>query len=68
MKLPEAPEGLQEAMWFDLSPLRPDEYDAMNANRWTEAVQLRNAYQTGLEDAANEAKAREQAEKMWSGE
>jgi hypothetical protein len=44
-------------MWFDLSPLRPDEYMRMDARLWTEAVVLRNAANEGLQDAHSEGKA-----------
>lgn len=42
-------------MWYDLSPMRPDEYLNTRADTWTEAVQLRNAAQDGISAARAEA-------------
>lgn len=42
------------AKWFDLSPMRPDEWAVTNARRWNEAMQLRIAYDAGVEDARAE--------------
>lgn len=52
--MPPRPAGLDWVMWFDLSPLRPDEWAETDAARWIEAVQLRTAYQAGIEDAKGE--------------
>jgi len=46
---------LELALWFDLSPVRPWEWDAIDAERWTEAVQIRNAWHAGIDDARDEA-------------
>lgn len=43
--------------WYDLSPMRPDEYANTNASRWREVVTLRNAYDGGVADARREAQA-----------
>lgn len=51
------PEGLDLIAWYDLSPMRPDEYAHTNARRWTEAVTLRNAYDGGVMDARKESQA-----------
>ena len=40
--------------WYDLSPMRPDEYANTNAYRWHEALTLRNAYDVGLAEAKHE--------------
>jgi len=44
-------------MWYDLTPMRPDEYANTNARRWLEAVALRRAGQDGIEQAAAEKRA-----------
>jgi len=51
------PDGLNMAIWFNLSPLRPDEWAATDVERWMRNVQLRNAYQAGVDDAEDEARA-----------
>lgn len=43
--------------WYDLSPMRPDDYAQANARRWTEAVTCRSAYDEGVRDAAREGEA-----------
>lgn len=43
-------------MFYDLSPMRPDEFGRQRARRWTEAMQCRVAAQEGIEQARNEAK------------
>jgi hypothetical protein len=48
------PEGFDLVTWYDLSPLRPDEYMRTVAYRWQEAMALRNAYQIGVDDATRE--------------
>lgn len=35
--------------------MRPWEWNGIDAESWTEAVQLRNAWQAGVEDARDEA-------------
>jgi hypothetical protein len=42
-------------MWYDLGPLRPEEYLDTRADTWTEAVQLRNAALDGINAAKAEA-------------
>lgn len=44
-------------MWFDLSPLRPDEWARTSYRRWVEAETLRAAYQRGYADAKDEHNA-----------
>ena len=41
-------------LWYDLTSMRPDEYAAMNAFRWQEAVVLRSAFEDGKADAHRE--------------
>lgn len=53
--MPPRPAGMDWVMWFDLSPMRPDEWAETDAARWNEAMQLRAAYQAGVEDAKGEA-------------
>jgi hypothetical protein len=40
--------------WYDLSPMRPDDYAKTQARRWTEAVTCRAAFDEGMRDAARE--------------
>jgi hypothetical protein len=42
-------------LWFDVSPLRPDEYGRQDAERWTEISQLQNAVLAGIAKARDEA-------------
>ena len=51
------PEGLDVIAWYDLSPMRPDEYANTNATRWREAVTLRGAYDSGVMDARHESQS-----------
>ena len=53
------PVRLRWALAWDLSPLRPDAFMAMDAQLWTEAVELRTAYDEGLEQGVEEAEMRE---------
>jgi hypothetical protein len=53
------PEGFDVIAWYDLSPMRPDEYAETNAWRWHEALVLRNAYQMGVDDAKHEKTTRD---------
>jgi hypothetical protein len=50
-------------LWYDLSPMRPDEYAATNAWRWHEAVTLRNAWEQGQADAHREHETRDRLTK-----
>jgi hypothetical protein len=43
--------------WFDFSPMRPDEYAATDAERWTDALEMRNAIEKGRADARAEKRA-----------
>jgi hypothetical protein len=56
---PAIPEDLDLVLWYDLSPMRPDEYMRQNAWRWQEAVTLRSAYLEGKEDATREKHTRD---------
>lgn len=51
-------------MWYDLSPMRPDDYLQTNAYRWHEAVTLRNAYTEGIQQAQREKTTRDELLKM----
>lgn len=51
------PDGLMRALGWDLSNPRPDEWGRMDAARWTEAINLVNAYHEGVQDAQAEAGA-----------
>lgn len=51
-------------MWYDLSPMRPDEHANANARRWVEATTLRAAAQAGIQDAASEHEATEKLSAM----
>ncbi len=58
------PEGFELNSWYDLSPMRPDEFAATNAWRWHEALTLRMAYQRGYEDARSEGATMQQLMSM----
>lgn len=48
LKAPDMPEGLTfRDLWFDLSPMRPDEFRQQSAARWELAEQIRSAYEKG---------------------
>lgn len=49
------PAWLDLALWFDLSPVRPWQWATIEADTWTEAVQLRDAWAAGQADARDEA-------------
>jgi len=49
--------GLREALMWDLSPQRPHEHWQTVASEWTEAVQMRQAYEQGVDDARSEHEA-----------
>lgn len=53
--MPAPPPGLIQALSFDLSPMRPDEWLNANAELWNEALQLRNAYDAGAAEARKAA-------------
>ena len=53
--VPPKPPGLDYALWFDLSPMRPDEWAQTDAARWNEAAQMRSAYQAGVDQARRES-------------
>jgi hypothetical protein len=61
------PAWLDRYLWFDLSPMRPDEYGRTEAYRWVEAVQIRNAYQAGIDDADDEVKGKQRIDE-WKKE
>ena len=48
------PEDFHRITWYDLSPMRPDDYARQEVFRWREAVACRNAYEQGVQDAARE--------------
>lgn len=58
------PGWLALARWFDLGPVRPWEWGAIPADDWTEAVQVRNAWDEGIADARAEADARRMLTEM----
>lgn len=45
------------ALWFDLSPMRPDEWARSDANRWNRNMKIRMAYEEGAREASDEAQA-----------
>jgi hypothetical protein len=53
----EKPEGYDLITWFDFSPMRPDEYAVTDAERWTEALELRNVIEDAKARARDEARA-----------
>ncbi len=62
-RLPPSPRRLAWALAWDLSPLRPDAFMAMDAQLWTEAVELRAAYEDGMAQGIEEESMREQVRK-----
>lgn len=40
--------------WYDLTPMRPDQFAKTNVFRWREAVACRGAYERGIQDATRE--------------
>lgn len=47
-------------MWFDLSPLRPDEWARTRARPWREAAMLRSAYREGYDAVMASRREREE--------
>lgn len=45
------PHGIGRDLWFDLSPMRPDEWGAQEAGPWLRAEALQGAYRKGRETA-----------------
>lgn len=48
------PEGWDLVMWFDLSPMRPDDHANTQARRWLETTTLRAAGERGRQEATDE--------------
>lgn len=46
--------------WYDLSPMRPDDYAKTRTRRWMEAVACRTAFEDGMRDAAREGETYQQ--------
>lgn len=44
-------------MQYDFSPLHPDDFGRQQAFRWRDALACRNAFDTGMHDAAREGQA-----------
>lgn len=45
---PEVPAGLDtRELWYDLSPMRPDEFGRQKAARWERAERVKRAFETG---------------------
>jgi hypothetical protein len=44
-------------MWFDFSPMRPDDYYRQDAQRWQEMLTLRAAALKGIERSRDEKRA-----------
>lgn len=51
------------ALWFDLSPMRPDEWANSDAKRWQTNVMIRRAYMDGAAEANDDHQAREDLKK-----
>lgn len=49
------PGGLTKNLWFDVSPLRPDEYGRQRAMRWTQASVDQRVHQDAMADVQQEA-------------
>lgn len=54
------PVGIGRALWFDLSPMRPDEWFAQEAGPWFRAEAIQGVYRKGRDQA--EAEYRKQDE------
>ena len=54
--MPDFPLWAAHLMAWDLSPVRPWEWWAIDAAEWTEAQAVQAAYRDGQEDARGEAK------------
>lgn len=52
------------AIWFDLSPMRPDEWANTVAERWYRNARLKAAYLEGVNDARDEVKGQLKAAGM----
>lgn len=61
------PAGIGRALWYDLSPMRPDEHGRQRADRWYRAEAIQRAYRTGQADAEREHR-RKEARKKQEGE
>lgn len=49
--------NLDRLLWFDTSPMRPDEWQHVDLERWNEAASVQDAWQKGIEDARSEVKS-----------
>lgn len=49
------PERLERSLWYDLSPMRPGEFEEMDAALWNTAMVDQAAYRKGIEQARAEA-------------
>lgn len=54
--LPPFPEGVSHYLSWDLSPVRPWEWWEIDAEEWTEAVDVQQAWRQGIADAESEKK------------
>jgi len=54
-------------MWFDFSPMRPDDYFRQDAQRWNEMLTLRAAASKGIERARDEKRATAELATMTGG-
>jgi hypothetical protein len=58
------PDDFGLMMWYDLSPMRPDEFDRTTAYSWHEVMTLRVAFEDGRRKAHDSASAWKQAQTM----
>lgn len=49
------PHGSDLTVWYDITPIRPDEFARQRAMRWTQAACDQRVYQEALADVAQEA-------------
>lgn len=52
------------ALWFDLSPMRPDDWANADAARWRSNLRIRKAYLEGVAEANDSVQAKRDLEQM----
>lgn len=55
------PDGVRPLdLWFDLSPMRPDEWGRQDATTWHRAMAIQAAYRKGIASANDEHAMKDQ--------
>jgi hypothetical protein len=52
------------ALWFDLRPMRPDDWANQDAARWRSNMWIRQAYEEGAQEAIDAIEAERDLAKM----